>query len=457
VKVLDPPLLLERLERRLAVLTGGLRDAPERQQTLRSTIEWSYDLLDPTLQWAFRRLAVFRGTFSLEAAEVVAGASLDDVSGLVDWNLLKPIGQGRFLMLETIREFGAELLDASDEAAEVRAGHLDFFLALVMEAEPLLIGPDQRRWYELLRLDHDNVREALNFASEKGDGERALMLAGTIWRFWWNRGQTAEAGYWYERAFAVPGEVSPRARARGVFGAAHVTESRGNVEETRRHFEQAADLLREIGDTRWQILALTHLAQAHHRSGDVGGSEAINEEALAIARASGDIRGAAVVTGNLAYNSLVRGEEERAARLFKEALAGSRAAGDTYSIANDLQNLGILGLWRGDIDAAAVYIHESLELTTSIGDTHTLAHTLAVAAAVALARGDSTRSARLCAADEALCNAHGFELDPLEQQLLQETSLRVRHKLGGRADESWAAGRELDLSAAVELALSALG
>jgi len=263
VKILDPPLLLERLERRLPLLTGGARDAPERQQTLRATIEWSYDLLDPRLQRVFLCLAAFRGTFSLDAAERVATADLDEIAGLVDWNLLKPIGQGRFLMLETIREYGVELLDASGESDEIRDRHLDFFLALVVEAEPNLTGPDQRQWYDRLRLEQDNLREALAYACDSGDGERALMLAGTIWRFWWNRGYTDEAGHWYERAFAVEEGASVEARARAFFGFAHVSESRGDSEQTLIRMREAADLFRQIGDTRWLVLALTHLAQAH--------------------------------------------------------------------------------------------------------------------------------------------------------------------------------------------------
>ena len=263
VKILDPPLLLERLERRLPLLTGGARDAPERQQTLRATIEWSYDLLDPRLQRVFLCLAAFRGTFSLDAAERVATADLDEIAGLVDWNLLKPIGQGRFLMLETIREYGVELLDASGESDEIRDRHLDFFLALVVEAEPNLTGPDQRQWYDRLRLEQDNLREALAYACDSGDGERALMLAGTIWRFWWDRGYTAEAGHWYERAFAVEEGASVEARARAFFGFAHVSESRGDSEQTLIRMGEAADLFRQIGDTRWLVLALTHLAQAH--------------------------------------------------------------------------------------------------------------------------------------------------------------------------------------------------
>jgi predicted ATPase/class 3 adenylate cyclase len=456
VKVLDPPLLLERLERRLAVLTGGPRDAPERQQTLRATIEWSYELLDPNLQQAFRRLAVFRGTFSLEAAEVVGGATLDDVAGLVDWNLLKPIGQGRFLMLETIREYGVELFEASSESDGVHERQVAFFLALVEEAEPQLTGPEQRQWYDRLRLEHDNLRGALAYACDTGDGERALMLAGTIWRFWWNRGQTAEAAHWYERAFAVGGPTSAVARARAVFGAAHVAESRGDPKRALVEFEQAAHLLREIGETRWLILALAHLANALRGLGSPERAESVLNEALALARESGDVRGAAVVKSNLGYNLLVAGEDERAAPLLAEALEGNRAVGDVYGTAMCSANVAAIALRRGDVQDALPNLRESLRLCKSIGDTHSLAGMLALAGAAAFARGDAATSSLLCGAAEALCRAHGFELETVERQFLQETSQAVRNLLGGQADEAWAAGAELDVAAAVELALSAL-
>ena len=457
VKILDPPLLLERLERRLPLLTGGARDAPERQQTLRATIEWSYDLLDPRLQRVFSCLAAFRGTFSLDAAERVATADLDEIAGLVDWNLLKPIGQGRFLMLETIREYGVELLDASGESDEIRDRHLDFFLALVVEAEPNLTGPDQRQWYDRLRLEQDNLREALAYACDSGDGERALMLAGTIWRFWWNRGYTDEAGHWYERAFAVEEGASVEARARAFFGFAHVSESRGDSEQTLIRMGEAADLFRQIGDTRWLVLALTHLAQAHAALDDRVRSESIDEEALKLAQATGDVRGASIVKSNVAFHQILwGGDRDQAASLLQEALEGFRAVGDTYAIGNSLMGVAALDLQRGDLDVARGRMRESLELSSSLGDAHTLVHSLVVVAATALARGDESACARLCAADEALCEAHGFELEQFERELFDETATVVRRSLAARADAEWAIGSELDLDAAVDLALRAL-
>jgi predicted ATPase/class 3 adenylate cyclase len=457
VKVLDPPLLLERLDRRLPLLTGGARDAPKRQQTLRGTIEWSYDLLNAQLQRIFCRLSVFRGTFSLDASERITGASFDDVAALVDWNLLKPIGRGRFLMLETIREYGSEVLEASGESDALRSRHLEFFLALVEEAEPQLTGPEQRSWYETLRLEHDNIREALAFACDSGDAERALMLAGTIWRFWWNRGYTEEAGHWYERAFAADGDASARARARALYGFAHVSESRGEPEKSLLRLQEAADLFRQIDDNRWLVLALTHRASAHASLGERDEAERCNNEALVIATATGDVRGASIVKLNIAAHELEwDGDSRRAGSLIGEALAGFRDVGDTYGIAGALGNLGSLELRQSEIDAAAGHVHESLVLSHSLGDAHTLVHTLVDVAAIALARGDAVTAARLCAADEVLCETHGFQLEPFQRKLLMETAAAAA-ALGAQADDEWLKGSELDLDAVTALAREALG
>jgi predicted ATPase/class 3 adenylate cyclase len=456
VKVLDPPLLLERLGRRLPVLTGGSRDAPERQQTLRATIEWSYTLLEARLQEVFTRLAVFAGSFSLEAAEQVAEAELDAISALVDWSLVKPIGEGRFLLLETIREYAGELFGDSGETDAVRDRHLDYFLALVEEAEPNLTGPNQGEWYDRLAIEHDNVREALSYACDSGDGERALMLAGTIWRFWWNRGYTSESTHWYERALAVGADASPTARARGVFGAAHVAEVRGNAEQARIDFEEAARLLREIGDTRWLILALAHLGGAYRTLGNPERAEGTLNEALALARQSGDVRGTAVIKANMANNLLVDGDEDRAARLLTEALEGHRALGDAYGMALCSANLAIIDLHRGDVVQAAANLSEGLRLSSSIGDTHSLVEMLPMAGAVLLARGDAVASAQLCGAAEALREAHGFELGTYERRLRDETVITARRTLGEGFEDIWAAGTELELPAALERALRAL-
>jgi len=455
VKVLDPPLLLQRLGRRLPVLTGGGRDVPERQQTLRATIEWSYQLLEERLQTALRRLAVFAGSFSLDAAEQVAQVELEEIAALVDWSLLKPIGDGRFLMLETIREYARELLEHTEEATEMHSRHIDYVLALVEQAEPQFTGPDQRAWYERLTLEHDNVREALAYACDTGDGERALMLAGTIWRFWWTRAAVEEPAHWYTRAFGLDAEVSETARARAIFGWAHVAESRGENELAKKQFEEAAERLGRIAETRWQILALTHLATAHRRLGDRPGAEALNEEALELALRSGDIRGAAVIRGNMGSDLLAAGERERACELLEESLEGGRVVGDVYMIASSLMNLAELALRRGELERATRGLRESIELFASIGDRRDLVTAIAVGAAL-VRRGDPQTSASLAAAADGLCVAHGIELDPDQRRLVDEVAVDLREELGERFEEAWSAGAELKLEPAVELALRAL-
>jgi len=456
LKVLDPMLLLERLGRRLPVLTGGARDAPQRHQTLRATIEWSYGLLDARLQELLRRVSVFAGSFSLDAAESVAGADLDEIAALVDWNLLKPLGDGRFLMLETIREFAGDLLEPSEEFDDLRDRHLGLFLDLALEAEPNLTGPDQRQWYDRLALEHDNLRAALAYACDRGDGERALMLSGTIWRFWWNRGYTAEAAHWYERALALGAGTTVTARARGEFGAGHVAESLGDSEEARARFERAVELLREAGETRWLILAVTHLAGAYADVGDPGKGQSLNEEALTLARESGDVRATGIIKSNMAYGFLEAGDDERAAVLWAEALEGLRAVGDTYGVGSVLANKATVALLRSDVEGAAADLRESLRMSSSIGDTQTVAHTLPVVAVTLWSRGEPHAAVTLAAAGDALCTTHRFELDSLERELVDEAMQAARQALGDTFDQAWQAGAQLDVDAAVELAVTKL-
>jgi predicted ATPase/class 3 adenylate cyclase len=451
VKALSPELILERLDKRLPLLTGGARDVPERQRTLRATIEWSYDLLTPAEQELFRRLSVFAGGWSFVAAEEVVSADLDTMQSLVDKSLVRFTGD-RYWMFETIREYASELLDAAGEREPVREAHLAFFLSFVVDAEPKLTQAGQDAWFERLAAEQDNIRAALAHACDSGDGERALMLSGSFWRFWWTRAQLDEAASWYERSFALGGEGSETARARGLFGLAHVSEARGDIDRTRREFEEAVALFRRIGDERWLVLALAHLAGAYSETR----AEAVLLEALEIAEASADRRGSAIVKGNLGNLFLERGDDVRAAQLYEEALASHRELGDVYGVAVSLASVALLALRQGDLDSAVATARESVVLSSSIGDALTLSFTLSVTAAVALARDDPRVAARLCGAVEALLGTHGVELGPVEDSLRLETARAARSRLGADFEQEWAAGTALDLTSAVDLALDAL-
>ena len=229
--VFSPEQMLDRLGSRLDLLKGE-RDADPRQQTLRATIQWSYDLLSPIEQALLDRLSVFADGCSYEASEQVADADPDTLQSLLDKSLVRRRGSGsesRYWMLETIREFAAEQLAKTGERDTTRERHLAFYVSLVVEAEPQLTGRSQKEWFDRLSVEQENVRAALGFACDRADGEQALMLAGSFWRYWWTRGQIDEGERWYEAALAVGDGASDTARARGLFGLAHMTEARGDA------------------------------------------------------------------------------------------------------------------------------------------------------------------------------------------------------------------------------------
>lgn len=282
------------------------------------------------------------------------------------------------------------------------------------------------------------------------------MLAGSIWRFWWNRSAMSEPTYWYDRAFAVGGDVSVKARARAVFGAAHVAESRGDTEAARDEFGEAAKLLEQAGETRWQILALEHMAIAVEYLGDSKRAEDLHEEALALAQSTGDVRGMAIVNANRGYTATVAGDYERAEQQLKEALGRDRQTGDVFGMGLTLASLAYIAFRREDRATAEASMRESLQHTRSIGDVHTLTETLCFAAAIVLARGNADAAARIAGAHEAACKSRGYSLGPLERELLGEALDGARAALGDDFERIRAEGAELEVDEAVEFALDAL-
>jgi hypothetical protein len=438
------------------MLTGGARDLPERQQTLRATIDWSYGLLDDDLQRTLRRLSVFAGTFSLEAAERVAEADLDDLAALVDWSLVKSDANERFLLLETIREYAADRLTGEEEP-ELRQRHLVFFLDLVLAAEPGLIGRDQGAWLERLALDEDNIREALAYACDTEDGDSALLLSGSNWRFWHLRAQLPEALQWYERAFAAGGEISLRSRARAVYARGEIERDSGNFERARALLEEAIPLLRAADETRWVISALNHLANSQSDVGEWEAARRSYEDALQLARESGNERATSMVIANLGFLALCEGRDDDAEGLLLEALELDRRAGAPTPIAQSLANLALLSLLRDDTTAAAQQLAESLALFRSVNAEAGLFEALLLAAVVGGRRADAATCVCLSAAGRALAEARGYELSALELEVADEALALAREALQDDAAESERQrGAELDLDEAVELALASL-
>ena len=265
IKVLPPQALLQRLTHRLAVLTGGAQNVSARQQTLRNTIAWSYNLLDEAEQWLFRQLSVFVGGCTLEAIEAVSDAFeqraarvLDGVASLIDKSLLRQTEQEgeepRLVMLETIREYGLECLASSGELGQTRQAHAEYYLHLAEEAEPHLYGTEQLWWFDCLEREHDNLRAVLNWSVEgKEAGQReetALRLAGVLVRFWVVRGYVSEGRSWLEQALANSAAITPDVRANALCGAGWLAFFQSDVERAEVLCGQGLQCYREARETQ---------------------------------------------------------------------------------------------------------------------------------------------------------------------------------------------------------------
>src|SRR5215213_6950778 len=267
IKMLPPKAMLQRLSSRLKLLTGGARDLPERQRTLRATIEWSFALLDEGEQLLFARLAVFSGGRTLEAIEAICDAegdlpmdAFDGVSSLVDKSLLAqeegPNGEPRFVMLETVHEFAREKLGESEEAEEIKRLHAEYFLTLAEEANPELKGANQRQWLERLEAENDNMRAALSWASQRDEAGVAMRLGGALWRFWSVRGYYSEGRRWLEAALAMDGRVSPGSRAMALAGAGSLASVQGDFDRAKEACEEGLELLahEEASEAKLKLL-----------------------------------------------------------------------------------------------------------------------------------------------------------------------------------------------------------
>jgi predicted ATPase len=506
VRLLPPSALLARLGRRLPLLVGGARDQPARLQTMREAIAWSNDLLGPGERALFRRLAVFAGGCTLEAAEAVCRLDdrlevLEGLAELADQSLLRseeqPDGDVRLMLLETIREYGLERLDAAEEAATTRDRHLAWCVALAEEAAPHLLGPEQGRWLVRLEVEHDNLRAALGWSLRSGgDPALGLRLAGALWRFWQTRGYLTEGRGWLEEALASDQPAPSAARARALDGAGNLAETQGDYGQAIAFYEEALALRRGLGDKQgiagslndlgnvayWQgdygralalheqslalkrelgdrsdiAISLNNLGLAAYRQGDYDRAAALYEESLALKRALGNTRGIAVSLHNLGAVASSQADYARAAALHEESLALTRELGDSYGIAILLNNLGNVAGWQGDHERAIALLREALLRSRDLGARELMAEALEGLAWVAAAGRQAQRAARFGGAAEALREALGVPLLP-EQQADHDQAVQAMRAMLGEGDfaAAWAEGRALPLEAAIGLALEA--
>jgi predicted ATPase len=342
-KVLTPDQILSRLKRSLSLLTSGARSLPERQRTLRAAIAWSYDLLDPVEQRLFARLSVFTGGWTLESAEAVCQPEelgldiLDGLASLVDKSLIRrvePPGRpSRFSMLETIREFGQERLEASSDLEPVRRRHAEHFLDLAEEAEPHLTAQDQGAWLDRMDQEHANLRAALRWAIDRGDAGRAQTAAGALWRFWQQRGHLAEGLRWLEEVLAMPsGQGRTAARAKALTGAGGVAWW-SDQRASGALYEEALAIERELGDPARLARALYNQAFAVAGEHDLESAARLLEESLALFRRVGDEPGVAGVLTMQVVPDAMAGAWDRVVARLEEVAAIWRRLGDRLNLA----------------------------------------------------------------------------------------------------------------------------
>ena len=456
VRTLTPRALRARLDSRLGVLTGGPRDLPARQQTLRETVAWSVDLLGERARDVFARLAVFPGGATLEAAEAVCGADVDTLGALVDDHLVRRVevhGEGRFGMLETVREYALQLLGAERGAVERRfAEHL---AALVAEAEPHLTGEQQSHWLGVLDGEHENLGAALAYLAAAGDAESRLRMAAALSRFWYIRGHLTEGRRRLEDALADGGTTDPDLRRRALTAAASLALLQGDYAAAAASAEQALAVARELGTPLYIANALSNLGAIVLAGGDHARAGPLLEEAVSLARDVGDQRIAALALNNLGDLALTVGEYERAEPLFEESLALLEARGDAANVARSLFNLGAVALKLGRLQAADGRFRESLSVAEQVGDTEDIAWCLEGYAAIAAAAGDGERASLLLGAAGALLEGIGAEFKPFERALDEQTRAEAIRLVGEEAvAEAVAKGACLPLADAVDAALS---
>ncbi|HEY3079371.1 MAG TPA: tetratricopeptide repeat protein [Chloroflexota bacterium] len=437
-KLLSPREMLRRLERRLPMLTGGARDLPARQQTLRDAIAWSYDLLAPDEQALFRRLAVFLGGCTLEAAEAVGGQPapagpataidqpldsaqvMDALGSLVDNSLLRreaATEESRFAFLETIREYALERLVASGEAPDIQARHAAFYTGLAEEAEPRLRGREQVEWLSQLEREHDNMRAALTWLGERGDVAGALRLGGALWRFWWAHGHRDEGRQRLADMLTLPGADAPTiGRARALLGAGALVAGPHEAAVARPLLQESLALCRDLGDRTATAWTLQFLGQALLALGDIEPARGLFEESQALGR---DLGAPGIVAGAVFGLALVvrrQADFAGARALLLESLRLWREQGDRVHAAYALRNLGWVANFQGDLAATRVFLEESLALFREVGDRWNVAQIHGDLGEVACAAGDYAAARRIYEAGLALWRELGNRQGVANQQ-----------------------------------------
>jgi predicted ATPase/serine/threonine protein kinase len=507
VKVLSPASMLTRLASRLQLLTGGSRDLPQRQQTLRAAIDWGYDLLNPAEQKLFRRLSVFVGGCNLESVEAVCDTKgdldldlLDGMASMVDKSLMQQVEQGksesRFVMLETLREYALEKLEVSGEAALTKRAHAAYYLVLAEENATETSDAAGAEWLERLGLDHDNFRAALEWLTETGNAEWGLRLGTSLFRFWEVREYLAEGRDRLDRLLKLTGAgATTKLRMRALFAAGVLAGEQGDYASAAALIHESQDIAEALGDKKGVAVSLNALAVLARDRGDVEDAHILFEASLGLWRESGDQKAIARALSNLANVVKLQGEYARARELYAECLSIFRQLGDRTGIAWSLNYQGDVARDQGDSAAAHTLYEQGLTIFREVDDRWGIAGTLAdlgnlarekkdfstarfmyrgsikffqeldhrrgiarlleYFACLAAAQLEAERSLRLAGAAAALRKNIGAPLTPAEQAKLETSLHTARQALTTQAGATaWLEGWALPVERAIEEVLT---
>ncbi len=503
IKVLSPQDMLGQMNHRLQFLTSRSRDLPARQQTLRNAIAWSYDLLDEQEQQFFRRLAVFVGGWTFDAAHAVAEdgeAALDLLESLFDKSLLRKMDgtrtEERFVMLELLREFGLEQLEASGEREAIQLRHANYFLTLAEQAETKLRSAERLEWMNRMEQDHDNLRAALEWSkTAQGTGDLCLRLAAALGLFWEAHGYFSEGREQLSEILASDGgrqRTTTRAKllaraaelayrqsdftattelagesldishelqdeqgiASALIKLGDAAAEAGDIATASQRFDEALAIWRRIDDKRGMARALINSGFGALRAGDFQQANARLEEALALHRASNDTRGVGFALSGLGDVAVRQGDYARATRLIEESLELRRQAGNKWGIGVSLGTLGLVAMRQGELKEAISKLRESLNVRREIGDKSGSAWCLERLAEISQTNGNAEKAVRVFAAAATLRASVGSVMDPIDQADYTNELSTLRSILGEQHfDLVWAEGAALTQEKAIALAL----
>jgi predicted ATPase/DNA-binding CsgD family transcriptional regulator len=463
-KLLSPEMIRSRLGSRLETLTGGARDLPSRLQTLRGTIDWSYDLLDEGEKVLFSRLSVFQGGRTIESAEAICAPGLsipviDGLESLLNKSLLYQeegwVGEPRFLMLETLHEYAREKLAESSEAVEIQRRHAAYFTRLAEQAETKISGTEPGYWFDRLRSEHDNLRTALSFDLRFGENELALRIVGALRDFWFYDGHAGEGLVWIERVLESADEASPALRAKALNTAGWLSFVQGNYEHGKLFNREALAIYRELGDqanSAWALLFLS--AHCLGSPSAVKEGIALSKESLALFRALDDKAGIIRALNHFGEQLRLDGDYESARKAYEECLALCREFGDKQREAYQLANLGLVAQHLGNFEQAEPMIKQGLVLCKELNAKYPIPVFMAILSGPVATRGDPERAARLLGASDALFKTMGLGLQPPDQPEIDRYKTSMREQLGEKAFKTaWEQGQAMSLEQAIAYAL----